>query len=138
MRPASIVNFERVVLLMIVLGLVNAALNWDAMLAYVAAQGMGSTVLIVVQAISVAVMLLLLWLISRRRSVIARWIWIALVVLGIAVAVPGLSDTFELPTAMLIVQIVQWLLSLATVWLLLRPDASAWFARRDEAETTVS
>lgn len=138
MRPASIVNFERVVLLMIVLALVNAALNWEAMTAYVRAQGMGPTVLIVVQAFSVAVMLLLLWLIARRRSVVAKWIWIALVALGIAMAVPGLSETFDLPAATLIVQLVQWLLSLATVWLLLRPDASAWFAGRDEPPATVS
>jgi hypothetical protein len=134
MRPQSIVNFERVVLLMLVLGLVSAVLSWDDMAIYLRRQGLGETFLYVAQAISIGITLLLLWLIAHRRSVVAKWIWIVLFVLSAAASVYNLSATLTLSRPMLVLQIVQWLLQIVSVWLLFRPDALAWF-RGDSART---
>ena len=132
MRPASIVNFERAVLLMIVFGLAGALLRWDESVAYVAQQGYGEGLLIAIQAISFGLLLLLMWLIARRRSVIAKWIYVVLGVAGIALSVPSLGDTLGGPLPLLLLQVAQWVLTIVSIWLLFRPDAREWFAH-DEA-----
>ena len=136
MRPSSIVNFERVVLLMLVLGIANAALTWDKQVAQVAAQGFGSGLLIAVQLIGIAITLLLLWLIAHRRSNVARWIWVVLGVLGLVVAAWGFRGLPNLPVLELAMQPASWLLSLASIWLLFRPDTRAWFGHDEGAASS--
>lgn len=127
MRPASIVNFERIALLLAVIVLVSAALSWDGLKAAAAQQGLGETALIVVHAVLVAVLLLLLWLIARRRSAVARWIWILLSLAAVAVSIPAIGDSLSWPLPELLLQAAQWVLLLLSIWMLLRPDAGAWF-----------
>jgi hypothetical protein len=134
MRPASIVNFERVVLLTIVIGLVATVLNWEAAVAMVRSQSrgqFGSTFVIVVEAISIALYLLLLWLIARRRSVVAMWIYVVFAVIGLLMSLRGLGDLGRLPLTALLLQGAQWLLTLVSLWLLFRPDSRAWFRGTD-------
>jgi hypothetical protein len=130
MRPASIVNFERVVLITIVIGLVATVLNWDAAVALVRWQSrgqFGSTFVLVIQAVSIAIYLLLLWLIARRRSVVAMWIYVVLAVAGLLLSLRGLPDLGRMPLLPLLLQAAQWLLTLVSLWLLFRPDSRAWF-----------
>ena len=133
MRPQSIITFERVVLLMIVLGLAGAVLRWDAVVAELTRTGLGVAVGIAIYAFALAVSLLLLWLIARRGSSVARWIYVVLCVAGFALAIPALGATLRLPVPELLMQVAQWLLAILSVWLLFRPDARAWFERSGEA-----
>ncbi|HYG28952.1 MAG TPA: hypothetical protein VD887_01935 [Allosphingosinicella sp.] len=126
MRPASIVNFERIVLLLIVILLADAVLNWDGLRAAAAQQGFGETALIAVYAVLVAVMLLLLWLIAHRRSAVAKWIWVLLSLAAIAVTIPAIGSALSWPLPALLMQVAQWVLILLSMWMLLRPDAGAW------------
>jgi hypothetical protein len=130
MRPASIVNFERIVLITIVIGLAATVLNWEAVVAMARSQSrgqFGSNFVLVVQALSIALYLLLLWLIARRRSVVAMWIYVVLAVAGLLLSLRGLSELGRMPLWAVLLQAAQWLLTLASLWLLFRPDARAWF-----------
>jgi len=135
MRPASIVRFERVVLLTIVLGFVTIALSWEAAFAPVRRLGYGEGFFIAVQAVVIAIVLLLVWLIARKGSAVAKWIYVVLYAVSIAMAAIGFEDTLRNPPAILVLQLVQWALIVYSIWLLFRPDANGWFggARPDAA-----
>jgi chromate transport protein ChrA len=129
MRPQSIVRFERVVLLTILIGLVTIVISWETAFAPVRRHGLGEGFFWGVSAASVAIVVALLWLIARRASSVAKWIYVALSAVGIVMAVLGVSETLRLPPAILLLELVQWLLTLYSVWLLFRPDSNAWFER---------
>lgn len=131
MRPASIVNFERVVVLIILLGLVTTAFTWNTAVAMARQQGLGTGFVIGAGAFSLALNLLLLWLIARQRSVVAKWIYILLSLGGLALALVGGRALANLPTPLLLLNAAQWLLSLVSIYLLFRPDTRAWFGGTD-------
>ena len=136
MRPQSIVNFERVVLLNILLGIANTWLSWDKVIAMAqaqaAAQGgtmkIGSGFLIGTQVFVIAITLLLLWLISRKGSPIAKWIYVVFAVIGLIFAVIGIGKSAALGTVPLVLAMIGHLLTLISLWLLFRPDSKAWFS----------
>ena len=132
MRPQSIVRFERVVLAMIVVGLVSAVLNMEQVTRAAAVYGFGEGLILAMQAISIAVLLLLMWLIARRRSVVAKWIYVLLGVAGLVMAAFQIGGVLRQPAPLLVIEAVQWLLTIFSIWLLFRPDAKAWFAHRDD------
>ena len=129
MRPKSIVTFERLVLLGIIIGLINAFLVWDQTKAALQAQAtpMSSNTVLTVQAITVALYLLLVYFISRKGSPIAKWIYVVIAGLGLVLGLVGIQQTMEFGTIPLLITLVQYVLSLASIWLLFRPDAKAWF-----------
>ena len=129
MRPASIVNFERVVILSLLVGLVATAVNWEHAVQATETIGFGSGLVIGVQVVSIALTLLLLYFISRRGSSVARWIYVVLVGLAVAFSLANASAVFVLPTVPVLLQLVQWLLSIISIWLLFTADARAWFNR---------
>jgi hypothetical protein len=128
MRPSPIVWFERVVLLCL-------ALNAFQVYQRLFGQTVASSGLILLRTPSltayaaiVAVTLILIWLIGRRRISLAKWLYIALCVARVAlsivvpIAVRHVSPTFPLIACM------QLILMAVSIWLLFRPDARHWFA----------
>lgn len=130
MRPKSIVNFERLVLLYLAIGLISAFLVWDETVSSLQAQGagMGSGTIMTIQAITVALYLLLVWFIARKGSPVAKWIYVVLSGLGLVFGLVGIQQTISLGTLPLILSIAQYVLILVTIWLLFRPDSKAWFS----------
>lgn len=128
MRPPSIVTFERVVLFSIVLGIVNAFFTWDRIDAQVSETGVGGGTLIGIQAVTIALYLLLIWFISRHGSSVAKWIYVVLAGLGLVVGLAGIGETLALGAISAVMTAVQYILTIASIWLLFRPDAKAWFA----------
>jgi hypothetical protein len=138
MRPKSIVMFERLVLLGILLGIVSSFLVRDQAEAALAAQGtaMGSGTLLTIQAVTIALYLLLLWFISRKGSPIAKWIYVVLAGLGLVVGLAGISQTMEFGVLPMILTLAQYAITIYTIYLLFRPDAKAWFNDgRGDADT---
>jgi hypothetical protein len=137
MRPKSIVNFERIVLLNILLGIVTLWLSWDKMQAAQQAAlaekgqakmvGMVSSLTIGMEVLFVAVYLLLVWLIARKASPVAKWIYVVLAVIGLVLAVIGLGKAAALGTVPMVLGLLGHVLSLISLWLLFRPDSKAWF-----------
>jgi uncharacterized membrane protein len=130
-RPASVVNFERVVLLTLALGAANAVLTWDALVAGFAARGLGPSFVVGAHVAGGALILALLWMMSRRRSDVARWIYVALTVAGILVTLFAITPNDSGAPILLVIEVLQMLLSLISLWLLFRPDAQGWFAATD-------
>ena len=130
MRPNSIVTFERLVLLYLAVGVFHAYLLWDQTMASLQSQGaaLGSGTIITIQAITVALYLLLVWFISRKGSPVAKWIYVVLAGLGLALGLVGIQETISLGTLPLILALAQYVLTLVTIWLLFRPDSKAWFS----------
>ena len=130
MRPSPIATFERVVLLMLVLGIANTVLNWSRVEAMATARGLDSSVLLAVYAAAIALFLLLVWFVARKGSNVARWIYAVIIVAALALEAVGIVQGVELPAPALIASMAQWVLALLSLWLLFRPDAGSWFARR--------
>jgi hypothetical protein len=129
MRPKSIVTFERLVLIGLAIGILNSFLVAGRMEAMVATQARGMTMNTVyaVQAITIVLYLVLVWFISRKGSPIAKWIYIVLSALGLLFGLVGLGQAMQFGTLPLIINLIQYAIAIATIYLLFRPDAKAWF-----------
>jgi hypothetical protein len=144
MRPKSIANFEIVVLLGILVGIVNSFLSWDKMMAVQQAKllaqgqekmvGMLPSLTIGIEVIFVGIWLLLVWLISRKGSPVAKWIYVVLAVLTLIGAVWGVSKSASYGTLPLVLAVVQHVLTLASLWFIFQPDAKAWFSEGRTAD----
>ena len=130
MRPKSIVLFERLVLLGIVLGIISAFLIREQVAAMVAAagQGMGTSTVYVIQAIVIGLYLLLIWFISRHGSPVAKWIYVVLAGLSLVAGLTGIRQTLEFGVVPAIISVAQYVITAVTIWLLFRPDSKAWFS----------
>lgn len=140
MRPKSIVLFERLVLLGIVLGIINAFLVHEQIAEMVAAQGqgMGTSTVYIIQAITVGLYLLLIWFISRHGSPVAKWIYVVLAGLGLVAGLVGIGQTLEFGIVPAIMAIAQYVISIVSIWLLFRPDSKAWFNEGRGGDTHAS
>jgi asparagine N-glycosylation enzyme membrane subunit Stt3 len=131
MRPSSIVRFDQLFLLSLVLGLVNFALDYETRLAELQADpasaelGLASAgFMFGVLGFSMAIALLLWFLVSRKANNVARWIMAVLAALGL-ITTPFSLGGLSLPA--MIVTISVTLVQVASIWFLFRPDAEAWF-----------
>lgn len=131
MRPKSIVRFEITYWLWVAANLFSVVVDWSR----TSTRPDIAQVLdrmpwfpYVVVGISVALLILLGFAIARRASNVARWIYIIIAGISVALVVPGLASG-GLPSLP-----VEWLtvaaavLALVAAVFLLLPDARAWFA----------
>jgi hypothetical protein len=129
MRPPSIVNFERVVLLIVLLSVVSAVIGWDETMAGLGARA-NESAMVAALVVLLGAILFLAWLIVRRGSNIARWIYVVLTVLMIAVAAPSLPRIFSADLVTIALNLAYLGLALLSLVLLFRPDARTWFDSR--------
>jgi uncharacterized membrane protein len=96
--------------------------------------GMASSLGIGFAVIIVLIWLLLIWLISRKGSPAAKWIYAVLAVIFLILGVYGLTKGPVYGTVQFVLAIVQDLLSLGALWFLFRPTSAAWFAEGRTAD----
>lgn len=139
MRPQSIINFERLFLGSMVLGVVAIGINWSAIQAQVSATP-GAEILApwflpVTLIVGFAINLLLWFFVARRGAVAAKWILIVFFAIGL-MSLPG-AIYDGTPAMQLIPGLINTALQAAAIWMLFKPDASLWFAgeRDDFTET---
>jgi hypothetical protein len=132
MRPASIVNFERLYLGAIVVGIINTILSWEQAKATLAAQPnsaiLGPDFLYIVAALSILVPLLLWYFIAKKASVVAKWILVVLFLLGLIGTLMTIQAGTYPQGIYAALTALTTLLQAGAVWMLFRPDAKAWFA----------
>jgi hypothetical protein len=131
MRPVSIVNFERLYLTAVAIGLVNSMLTWDRSVAMVSAQpglGFGSGLVVASLVIGLLIQLLLWYFIARRASVVAKWILVILFVIGVLYWLSTLSGNPSFSGITAILGVAAVVVQAAAIWMLFRPDAKAWFS----------
>lgn len=129
MRPKSIVTFERLALLSLAISLVVTALTWEGNVAAYRSGGYGPSFLWFLTAVEVGVGLLLIFLISRKGSPVAKWILTVLTAAGVLELVMKIGD--RLDAGLLgIAEIVKMILLAAAVSFLFRADAKEWLGRK--------
>jgi hypothetical protein len=130
MRPPSIVNFTRVVLLSLAIGILATFLSWENIQAALATTGagMGTGVIVGIQAVTIAIFLLLIWFIHAHGSPVAKWIYVVLAVLGLISGLVGFGQTMSYGTVPALASAIQMILTAISIWLLFRPDSKAWFS----------
>lgn len=133
MRPASIVQFERLFLGALALDAISYALNWNAMVSlaktYPELGGAGPALVFCMIAGSVAIGVLLWYFVAQRASVVAKWLvagWFVISTMMLALSLfRGIS--FALPV------VIGWAAYALRAWsisYLFKPDAEAWFTRK--------
>jgi hypothetical protein len=137
MRPRSIILFERLFLAMVVLGLVNTGLAWETSVARLAVHPAlrdVAPVLVLAAAIVSTLIYALLWyLIARRASRVAKWIYLALVAVSLlSFGQQLLRIGFRGDAASLIATLVLALM-IASAVMLFRRDAAEWLGKRTGA-----
>jgi hypothetical protein len=136
MKPTSIRRFDFLYLASIALSIVTYLLSYDAMVASVqartAAAGvqLGAGTVVITMVVSVGVSLLLWFLVSKRRAVVAKWIIVLFFVLGLT-GIPGLIAGGW--TLLKTLSELNLLLEAAAIFYLFQSDAKAWFAERTVA-----
>lgn len=137
MRPDSIRRFDLFYLGSLALSVIEFVINYHAVVASVeartAAAGMqmGAGLAIGSFVVGMAISLLLWFLVSRKRLVIAKWIIVLLFVLGLF-GVPALvSGGLTVAKGL---SLLAELSSAVAIFYLFRPDARAWFAGEAPAE----
>jgi len=115
----------------------GVVISWQPMMAQLAAQpgvaelGIGSGFLAGAIAVAFAISLLLWFLVSRKASSVAKWILIVLAAVSL-ISVPGmLGGPWNLST---ILGLISYVLEIAALGFLFRPDARAWFTGDTNAE----
>ncbi len=139
MRPQSIIRFEQAYLASIVVWGINTALGWGTQMATVEASfaAMPEMIpamraLLVGMTLFVLLVSLLLWYFTARKaSEVTKWIIVALfglAAVGLPFSLAGFEKTGLVPAAL---NVVTFALTAVAVWMLFRPDASAWFRASD-------
>ena len=135
MRPHSIILFEKVFLAAVALGIVNSLLSWGTMTAMLddpamRAAGMGSGFIVFSLVIGTIISLLLWYFIARRASNVAKWIYVAIIALGVLTMVVNFANPAIPKGLYLIGALIVLVLELYAGWLLFRPDAKVWLESR--------
>lgn len=130
MRPTSILYFERLSLLSIFAGIAFAFVAWqDGLTVSDSAGGFGPELMPLLQVAGLALLLLLIFLISRRASVIAKWVFTGLFVLGAFTIAPQLPA--ELGRGLIgLLLVTQLAIQAAAIYFLFAPESRAWFGER--------
>lgn len=123
MRPRSVAIFEALYLLTILISVVQSSLGWHQVTAIAS-----PALVIAVQVITMAILLALVLLVSRRRQNWARWVLVVLFVIGLP-ALAKIVMSGQLPGSLWIT-IVQTVLQLVALFMLFTPPSQAWFRKR--------
>lgn len=124
-RPNSIVAFERLWFGSLAVSLVKIAATSDEAAVEISAHYVAAVV-----ALTLVVTVALIFLISRRRSRIAKWALTALFALGLAAYLPLLQDGID--SAATLVEVLLAIVQAVALGCLFTPSARAWFdAARD-------
>ncbi|MFM5908023.1 MAG: hypothetical protein ACKOPO_10645 [Novosphingobium sp.] len=134
MRPSSIVSFDRLYLVATALGLVNSFMSIDQLQARInafpafRAMHVGSGVVYLAIVLSVAIPLLLWFLVAHKRSVLAKWILVGFTALAILSLPATLARIGSGGGLGMLTNVAVDLLRVAALSFLFRADAKAWLA----------
>ncbi|HTG37838.1 hypothetical protein [Sphingomonas sp.] len=127
MRPSSIIWFERLFLAALAIGLVNSLMILNAINADQAGQPLSPSVLIGSIVVGNIINVVLWYFVARRASNIARWILVALFVLGaLSLGFSVMTDSYPGGIEGLL-GAIGWALQAASILCLFRRDAATWF-----------
>ena len=127
MRPPAIIRFEQAAYASLALSLIGpltADIDTSASPSTVELP-LGQLILFHLGALALSV--LLIWLIARKASRLAKWIYVLLAATSIIFQLLNPEWLFETGGTAASVILGQDLLILFALWMLFRPEANAWF-----------
>ena len=135
-RPVSIIWFERIAYLALILSVVNFNIVYGAMRRSPGLADGPPGAIILLMLIMLVIYIPLVLFAARRASNVARWI--LAVLLGIHLL--GLLDLRAIlnyggPSA--VIALGQFPISVVLIWLLFRADARRWFRKGEEVDPDV-
>jgi hypothetical protein len=133
MRPTSILYFERLSILSILVGMVFTWIDWKDQIAGVRASGLPPEVVPITLAFSLAILLLLIFLISRKGIGIAKWIFVALFAVGLVFSVPQVLGALDRGLVGLL-QLTQLVVQGMAIYFLFTPESNDWFRKGDRTK----
>jgi hypothetical protein len=133
MRPKSIVNFERLALLSLAIAAITTGVGWSESMRAAQAAGLSGAVLAVACALGFGLGALLVYLIARKASNVARWVLVVLVGLSFLATLPRIGTMLDRGMVG-IAEIAQMLLLVAGVAFLFARDSKPWFDRGRPAD----
>lgn len=141
-KPKSIQRFDMIFLASVAVYTVGFFLGFNETIAFVrttySEQGLDipastlSTVMTASFVVVVAIGLLLWWLISSKRSVVAKWIMVVCFGLGLLstlASVPTLMANFSIASAISLLSVV---VQAVAIWFLFQPDTKPWFEKDEK------
>ena len=120
--PKSIKLFEQLSLSALALGVIQSALFYNA----AGITGMAVYSIAIFQLIIMITLGALIFLTSRKKSVICKWILVVFFVIGIVAFIPELAIMLE-QGVMGLIGSAQALLQAVATYLLFNSDSKAWF-----------
>ncbi len=135
-QPQSVRRFELLYLLSVAASILGTFQTWDDtldMFRQSAGVQLDPLILVGILAVLYGISLLLWYLAARRRSNIARWILLVLMLISLIGLPAFFLGSFDIIKAL---GLASTALSVAAVIMLFRPDARPWFTR-EEAEMLV-
>jgi uncharacterized membrane protein len=133
MRPQSITTFERLYLAGIAVSIVGFVLDFNKLAgATVSGTPVNPAIVIAGFGISIAIYLLLWFLVAKKASNIARWVVVVVFILGLAGLPVALSPPFGLTK---VLSLLLTALHFAAIVFLFRKDASDWLAQKGNSST---
>ncbi|EZP52650.1 hypothetical protein [Sphingomonas sp. RIT328] len=132
-KPPSIARFEQFYWASVILGLVNAGLNWSKSQAVLAANPMlakATWFLPASQVLGLTIAVLIWYFVARRPSVIAKWVQVvfaALGAFGLLSALALLAMGRSAMSAQIALGFVANMLYIAAAVMLFKSDARLWF-----------
>ena len=128
--PAQVALFERLYYASLALGLINSALQFDHF------TRMASVAFVIsVQLLVLVFLVLMIWLVARRRKNWARWLMLILFVVGTPLSIPTIWQTFQVNILWGGISVVQIILQAAAIYFVFTADARAWFRPSNAAAT---
>ena len=123
--PSNVAKFEELMYLSVTVGVVVSALLWDQNVAL--ASQLGVAFVLFVQAFGLAFVVLLIWLIARRRKNWARWLFLIVGILGLAFYLGELPTLLRLYPFAGFLSVVQMGAQTVATVLIFTGNARDWF-----------
>jgi hypothetical protein len=129
-RPTSIVRFEQLSYLVILLSIASWPLNWSTIRGYFNEHPVGYPIGICA---GLGLAVLFIWLIARKRKNWARWTYAILTVTSLPFSVLDVSARFDANAAAAMAYSAGYLILLVAVLLLFTREARNWFSSKSGA-----
>jgi hypothetical protein len=127
--PQNVIIFERLMYASVCIALLNLILDASRQADLPEIQALGGTTFVAGVALgTLGIILLLIWLIVRKRKNWARLLFAAMFVLGVWPTIQNVSLLLEANPAVALLSVAQIIVQGAAVYFVFTGDAPAWFA----------
>ncbi|MGD0672821.1 MAG: hypothetical protein ABSB13_12130 [Candidatus Binatus sp.] len=134
-RPSNVVRFEQLMYISLGIGVIQSILHWNRSVSNARVAGLGGAGFVLfIQFFVLAIIVLFIWLIARRRKNWARWVWLSLFILGLPFAFPELSRLLRSGLIVATLVCAQNLAQIVALYLIFTGNAREWFARNSAVQ----